>query len=158
MTEKLLHDQFAAWLRKEHIPFSHDRMDKETSNTVGDPDFRCYKNDRVAMIEFKMLGKKMRPEQQARADELASAGCTVRLCYDLQSAIDWVEEVFSDSVPRHATKIKTETAKVRPNEFLAYERNLSGETKVSVVARNPSGHFGFVRWATEADKERLERK
>ncbi len=149
MTERDLHDQLSAWLRKNCIPYSHDRMDKETSNVLGDPDFRCYRGNKVAFVELKVGKNKLSPDQIKRCDELAEAGCTVRVAYDLQSAVSHIERELGLNAATEAPA-KPEQASGSPPRIWITSSKTLGDV---VVAKNQLGHLGAIRLASEADKK-----
>jgi hypothetical protein len=143
--------------------------DRATTTTVGEPDFACYGGGRVAFVEFKMPGKKPREEQTRRHNELAAAGCTVRVCYDLKSAIEWIEENL-DAIHRREPadcgrgELKTASPAqennssangVQPDVQTGFVQKLwvteARHVGKVVVARNPEGHIRFVRMARGDD-------
>lgn len=89
-----MHEQFMAWLHRQDIPFDHDRMDKATVTTCGQPDFACFTDGRVAFVEFKFRKGKLSPVQKRRIRELRDAGNEVCVAYDLPTAINHVETAF----------------------------------------------------------------
>jgi hypothetical protein len=71
-SEKEEHRIFSRWLylhRKELVA-RYDRMDKRTSGTVGWPDYTVCHHGRTLFLEFKVLGGRLSPEQEALIERL----------------------------------------------------------------------------------------
>jgi hypothetical protein len=152
MRERELHDQFEAWLKKHRIPYGHDRMDKKTTTKTGEPDFRCYKNGMVAFIEFKIGINKLSAKQVERCNELAEAGCTVKVCYNLESAIAWAEQVLNKVAQPVEALLPCNAPEARDQLYLAQSHALG---TVVIAWNNHINDWGCVRLATELDKRTL---
>ncbi len=85
-TEKDIHDNIEAYLRRNAIPYDHSRMDKRTTNKRGHPDFSIYLCNHVLFIEVKKPDGKLSEVQKERIDELQKAGCMVWLCFSYEEA------------------------------------------------------------------------
>ena len=77
--ERAIHDELSAWLKREGYVYFHSRMDAKTSTQVGDPDFVIARGQRVAFVEIKTQHGKLSKEQLRRHEELANAGCVVKV-------------------------------------------------------------------------------
>ena len=150
MTERDLHDQFTAWLEKHRIPYGHDRMDRETSTVVGEPDFRCYWKGKVCFVEFKLVGKKLSAAQVERGKTLAAAGCKVHLCFDAESAIGIVSQELLEGPAGEAET--PSPAKPEPKMWVAWSSSLQMNV---VVARDQKGTVCAIRVAGPSDLENL---
>jgi hypothetical protein len=87
MVEKDIHNALIAWLNKAEIPFEYSRTDKRTTGKLGQPDFAIYDKGRVLFVEVKMLGGKLRPEQDKRIKQLRDAGCQVVVAFSLEECV-----------------------------------------------------------------------
>jgi hypothetical protein len=90
-TEKQIHDDIESYLRRNRIPYDHSRMDKKSTNKVGDPDFKVYVRNRVLFMEIKKPGGKLSDEQKVRINELNAAGNEVYLCFSYDEAKKQIE-------------------------------------------------------------------
>jgi Holliday junction resolvase-like predicted endonuclease len=147
--ERAIHDELSAWLKREGYVFFHSRMDAKTSTSVGDPDYVIARGQRVAFVEIKTHHGKLSPAQHRRHDELARAGCVVKVARSLEDAVKWVEHEMNG--------VKAEpvaTPSEKPVFWVAYWP-VGG--KDVVVARDLTGELGFIRIASDLDKERFPR-
>lgn len=155
--EKALHDQFCAWLKRNGYVWRRDRMDKRTTAATGsEPDFWVAKGNRVAMVEMKVGKNRTSPEQDKRFDELAQAGCTVRIARTLEQAVAHIESEFGSGAATEPPAASS--APSRPfleQEF--YWTHSSSLACAVVVAKNRDGHWGAIRIAKPEDLERLAR-
>lgn len=88
MKESEIHQAFRRYLDKSGIVFDHSRTDKRTTNTVGQPDFQIYaRGARSLFIEIKVLGGKLRPEQEDRKCELERLGFMVLICNTVEECV-----------------------------------------------------------------------
>jgi len=153
MRERDLHDQFEAWLNKQGIPYGHDRMDKATTTKTGEPDFRCYKNEQVAFVEFKVGHHTLSDVQVKRRDELARAGCRVRVCHDLETAIEWVTERLLGAQRPVAAQEPLSPPQSSKKLYLAQSRTLG---PVVVMWDVGADDWVCVRIANEVDQRTLD--
>jgi len=93
-TERDIHDDIESYLRRNRIPYDHSRMDKRTTNKVGDPDFKIYMFNHVLFLEVKKPDGKLSPEQIKRIEELQLRGNTVEICYSYDQAKNLIEKWF----------------------------------------------------------------
>jgi hypothetical protein len=116
--------------------------------------------DECCLIEFKCAGNKLSTDQQDRCDELAKAECTVRVCYDLQTAIDYVATVLP--VPELADNVEPDTRIA--SEALAEKEAYAGQKlyvapstvgPVVVAWNDHLRDWGCVRLATALDERTL---
>ena len=149
--ERAIHDELSAWLKREGYAWFHSRMDQRTSTQLGDPDYLVCRGQRVAFIEIKTSHGKLSPAQYQRHDELAKAGCVVKVARSAEEAIKWVEHELNGETPE--VPLPSVTAKA-PVFWIAYWP-VGG--KDVVVARDLRGELGFIRIASELDKERFPR-
>lgn len=91
MSEKALQEAFAAWLRKESLPFFRQRMDKAATGTQGWPDFTIVELGRVLLIETKFGKGRLSTAQLFCHAELAKARCRVFIIRSLTDAIELVQ-------------------------------------------------------------------
>lgn len=142
-------------------------MDKRTSQRPGDPDFLVLRGDasgiRAVCVEFKMpgnLAKHKRNEAQIhRFAELKQAGCNVRVCYDLASAISHVESSFGlNEATGHPAQPNKPSGAVFGNpvdhRFWLAHSNALGPM---VVAKDQTGKWCGIRVATAEDRARFPR-
>lgn len=97
MKESQVHQAFCKWLDMMGMTYGHDRTDKRTSTIKGEPDFRIYHAGRVLLIEIKVMGGKLSPDQEKRHVCLRVNGCPVLTLYSLQDCVDavkaWLEDI-----------------------------------------------------------------
>jgi hypothetical protein len=91
-TERKIHDDIESYLRRNRIPYDHSRMDKKSTNKLGDPDFKVYVRNRVLFMEIKKPGGKLSEDQKTRIAELKAAGNEVYLCFSYDEARKRIEE------------------------------------------------------------------
>lgn len=96
-TEKNIHDDIESFLRRNSIPYDHSRMDRKTTNKVGDPDFKIYMFNHVLFLEIKKPGGKLSEEQKKRITELEHRGNTVEVCYSYDQAKAAIFKFFPTS-------------------------------------------------------------
>ena len=107
------------------------------------------RGQRVAFVEIKTQHGKLSKEQLRRHEELANAGCVVKVARSLEDAIQWVDHEMNG--------VKAEPASPpsqKPVFWIAYWP--TGGKDV-VVARDLTGDLGFIRIASDLDKERFPR-
>lgn len=93
--EREMHDQFAAWLRINGIPFIHARTDLRSTIQKGWPDFTIIFQGRALCIEFKMPNGKLSEAQTACIGTIWATGTRGFILTDSQSAIQKTKEEFS---------------------------------------------------------------
>lgn len=100
--EKDLHNDFIQWLNLNEFPYERNRMDKRSTGTKGEPDFKVYKNNRVAFVEFKADDGRLSDDQKERIEQLEKGGNVVLVTRDLQTAIGYVRQTLNapDQTPR----------------------------------------------------------
>lgn len=84
--EKNIHDDIISYLRRNYIPFDHSRMDRKSTNTVGQPDFAIYIHNRVLFLEVKCSNGKLSEEQIKRHAELEAYGNKIEVVYSYDEA------------------------------------------------------------------------
>jgi hypothetical protein len=143
--EKLLHEQFIAYLRKLGLVWSRSRMDRATTSENGHPDFTVYgPQNRVCFVEFKIRPNRLSDAQTCRVAALQRAGCQVCIAYDLETAIHHLATTLFDSAP--------EPPPAAPPEPKFYLVNSS----VGLVVIKENGKdVEVVRPATAEDIERI---
>lgn len=92
-TEKQLQYNIASLLRQRNLIFNVSRMDRETTGTVGWPDFTFCLNGRMVCIECKLPGEKPTPEQVNCMAALASQGAFVRVVHSEAEFLKALAEV-----------------------------------------------------------------
>src|SRR5262245_25826294 len=92
--ESVIHQGFSHWLKSEGIPFLHNRTDKKSHMTKGDPDYCLTLAQRCCFIEIKVPGNKLSPDQEQRIAYLRSKGNKVVVVYSLEEAITAVQDFF----------------------------------------------------------------
>lgn len=90
MSERIIQEGFASWLRSIQLPFFWQRMDRKATGTKGWPDFSIFENGRALLIETKFGKGKLSTDQVFRHAELAKAGCRVFVVRELTAAIELV--------------------------------------------------------------------
>ena len=147
--ERAIHEALNAWLRREGYAWFRSRMDQRTSTSVGDPDFVIARGQRVAFVEIKTQHGKLSKEQLRRHEELAQAGCIVKVARSLEDAIQWVDHEMNG--------VKAEPAPQPSQKPVFWISYWAKGGKDVVVARDLTGELGFIRIASELDKERFPR-
>jgi len=85
--EKEMRQHYFNWLMLRAIPFISPRHDKKSTIMVGWPDVTVLRDNRALCVEFKMKGKKPRPEQQKVIEFLLQAGIKTVVCNSFSQAI-----------------------------------------------------------------------
>jgi hypothetical protein len=93
--EKSMHEVFSQWLNLNGIRYRHDRMDKKTTGQVGWPDFTIVYGGKALLIEFKMPGNGLSPEQKECVDDLLNTGTAVVVCSTASDAIEFTRDFFN---------------------------------------------------------------
>lgn len=152
MNELQHHAAFSAYLKKQGILHIHARTDQKSGIAVGWPDYSLFlPGGKTLLIEFKQKGKKPTAEQQATIDQLKGLGHDVRVLYDAESAIRYLESI-------QRSKLATEAA-TRPKAPAQAKLYLQSSRDVGdlVVSKNGRGEMVFIRVATAADAQTLPR-
>ena len=123
-------------------------MDQRTSTSVGDPDFVIARGQRVAFVEIKTQHGKLSKEQLRRHEELAQAGCIVKVARSLEDAIQWVDHEMNG--------VKAEPAP-QPSQKPVFWIRLGQGRQGCGRCQGSHGRAGLIRIASELDKERFPR-
>lgn len=93
--EREMHDQFAAWLRINGIPFIHARTDLRSTIQKGWPDFTVIWQGSAMCVEFKMPNGIISEDQRATMIGLQDTGTGVFIFTNSQEAISLVKSLFN---------------------------------------------------------------
>lgn len=93
--EREMHDQFAAWLRINGIPFIHARTDRKSTIQEGWPDFTVIYQGLALCIEFKMPNGRLSDAQTTCIGTIWNTGTRGFILTDSKSAIDKTKEHFN---------------------------------------------------------------
>jgi hypothetical protein len=85
--EKEMRAHYSNWLMLRAIPFVSPRHDKKSTIMVGWPDYTVLRDNRALCVEFKVKGKKPRPEQEKVIEFLLQAGIKTVVCHSFSQAI-----------------------------------------------------------------------
>src|ERR1051325_7409270 len=105
MTERQIHEQFIAWLRKLEIPYVHHRMDKKSGIRTGWPDFTILWCSRVMCIEIKTAKGRITLDQARVIAFIRRSGNRVEICRSCEECVEVVKNILcegklgDDSVP-----------------------------------------------------------
>lgn len=102
-TERDLQNQVAAFLRLKDIPFYTSRMDRRTTNRVGQPDFLCCVPPRGILLglECKLPGEEPTEDQWREIKAIKAAGgiawvvhslAEVKSLFELKSILDELQK------------------------------------------------------------------
>jgi len=97
-TEKELQNQIDGLLRLRHIVAIRSRMDKETSNNLGTPDFLFAIRGRAIAWEIKLPGKKLTEEQRKMMLRLTSNGWSCYVVHSVDVAIELLANLCNASL------------------------------------------------------------
>ncbi|MBA3351648.1 MAG: hypothetical protein H0U23_04340 [Blastocatellia bacterium] len=147
-SERELHDQFSAWLRKNGYAWFHSRMDKPTSMTCGDPDFAVFRDTGVAFFEMKVGRNKLSRAQEKRVAELEAAGCPVFVVRTLEDAIGHVERIWG---PEAATEAPAKPVAPASEKLYAASSRDLGDIVVRGIGQDGK-IMEFVRLAGKTDR------
>lgn len=97
--ERKMHDTFIQWLgnHKDRLYWDRSRMDKETTNRKGHPDFVVIAATRVCLIEFKVPGNTLSADQKEVHAWLERTGTHPLICFNVESAIEAVRKLLADT-------------------------------------------------------------
>lgn len=100
-SEKSIHDDIIAYLRRNILPYDHSRMDRASTNKVGQPDFSIYIHNRVLFLEIKRQGGKLSEDQIKRHAELEAYGNKVEVIYSYSEAtakiLEFIHEIKKEA-------------------------------------------------------------
>lgn len=170
MKEAQLHQALMAWLDKHRVPYRHDRTDKRTVTTVGEPDFLITYMSRCLYIECKVGKNKLSPEQEKRIAYLRGAGNKVVVAYSLEECIDACHNIlcvkdcprgFDADFTANFAAMKDAVAKVQPpangNQPHLFIGAFGGRDYVFHGTGIPGSTTDMIRPATAQDLMELPR-
>ncbi len=98
MHETEIHKSFMHWMDAVRLPYRHDRTDKRTRTTPGEPDFLLAWYGKCLYIEVKVIGNTLSPEQNDRHKYLRAAGNRVVIAFSDAECIHFAEEFMNEAV------------------------------------------------------------
>ncbi len=89
-----IHKTFIQWLNLHDLLFLRARMDKKSTMTKGAADFTVIRGNRTILIECKMPGEKLKPDQEEFKLNCERNGTPLHIAYDAATAIELVRTFF----------------------------------------------------------------
>lgn len=160
MKESQLHQAFMAWLDKLQVPYRHDRTDKRTVTTVGEPDFLICWMSHCLFIEFKVGKNQLSAEQEKRIAYLRRSGNKVVVARSLEEAIEACHNIlcindaqrgFDADYRENFAKMKETVSKSGGTiEMLVDNANeVTGAAHIPTESKTFIGEFKGVPWVFE---------
>lgn len=92
--ERHMHQEFASWMDLNEIFYYHGRTDKKSCIRIGLPDFVCFKGSKFCVVEMKLPGGNLRPEQAKVIASMVQQGVPVLIAYSTQDAIEYCRRML----------------------------------------------------------------
>jgi hypothetical protein len=159
MTERQIHDQFIAWLRKNEVPYSHHRMDSKSGIQKGWPDFTVLWMSRVVCIEVKTSKGRVSKDQERVIAFIRKSGNRVEICRSCEECVEAVKNILCESkLDVGGTPVQSELPKkaVLPGDGNKLFIGI-WEGQEAVFVRQPDGSALFMHVADVNDAAMLPR-
>ena len=151
---KDLHQPFIAYLQRWQIPYIYHRPDRRSGITKGHPDFTVLWQGKAFLIEFKVPGGKLSPDQLQRQEFLSRSGTTTLRLDSLEEAIRCLETFLGT---KRFLPPPADVVKASPKLYVT--RSNVGDVVVQKLPTGllDSGFLDCVRVASQEDLKTLPR-
>ena len=151
---KDLHQPFIAYLQRWAIPYIYHRPDRRSGINRGHPDFTVLWQGKAFLIEFKVPGGKLSPDQLQRQEFLSRSGTTTLRLDSLEEAIRCLETWMGT---KRFLPPPADVVKASPKLYVT--RSNVGDVVVRKLPTGllDSGFLDCVRVASQEDLKTLPR-
>ncbi len=87
--------EFSQWLNSKGIYYLWSRTDKAITIQVGHPDFTIFHRGLTLFVEFKLIGKKLSPDQRRVNEMLVREHFDYFLVYNFKEAMNATKRFYS---------------------------------------------------------------